>query len=69
MLYIELVKRVNPTRSHHKENLFSVSVMSYLYEKMSVHKILWSLFHNAGESNHRTVHLKLTQRCLPIIAQ
>ena len=36
MLYINIVKRVNPKSSHHKENFFS-SIL-YLYEMMDIHQ-------------------------------
>ena len=33
---MKVVKRINPTSSHHSENTFSVSLMLYLFEMMDV---------------------------------
>ena len=38
MLYMQVVKRVNPKSSHHKRNkFFPISLILYLYEIMDVH--------------------------------
>lgn len=37
MLYIKVVKRVNPKCSHYKKKFFSISLMLYLHEMMNVH--------------------------------
>ena len=39
MLYMKVVKKVNPKISHCKEKFFSMSLILYLYENMDVHKI------------------------------
>lgn len=55
MLYMRVVKRVNPKSSHQKEKMFT--------------NLLWPLFHDVCKSNHYAVHLKLTQCCMSIISQ
>ena len=37
MLYMKIVKRVNPKNYHYKEKFFSISLILYLYEIMAVH--------------------------------
>ena len=37
VLYMKVVKRVNPKSSHHKEIIFSFSLILHLFEMMDVH--------------------------------
>ena len=41
MLYMNIVKRVNSKSSHHKENIFSISLILYVYEMRDVHCICY----------------------------
>ena len=54
MLYIKIVKRVNPENSHWKF-FFSFSLILYL--------------NDIGKSSHYSVYLKLTQWCMSVISQ
>lgn len=35
--YMKVAKRVDPTSTHHKENIFSFFLILYLYEMLDVH--------------------------------
>ena len=59
MLYMKVVKRVNPKSSNRKEKYFSISLISYLYEIIMSLKLLQQSFHDVCKSNHFAVHLKL----------
>ena len=67
MVYLKVVKRVDPKSSHHKGKKF---LFWYLYEMLDVKlNLLWQSCHSICNSGHYVAHLKLTQCFMSAIYQ